>query len=286
MRITEVEVGVNRIRLLLMVCAVVVLATVPSLASAAEPLLGFGAAYNGHTHSGVDVAGTAGAPVTAVAEGTVVFAGSVPADGGGTCIAVSIDTADGRRISMLPLGTTALRAGDVVAVGDEIGLLAESGDDSSPAPHLHVSLRNGGAYLDPSSLLALAPAEQQTTAPDAQSDTAPVTTSSVAHTTATPAVSSPPPVPAQAAAAPAVQPALAAVPAAPVAPPRHLPLADAAVPRESSLSSHIGFTHGFAGIGLGALSVAPSAVPIAVIALLGTGVVAVVSVRHKAEVRA
>jgi len=117
-------------------------------------LLGYGAAYAAGTHRGVDLAAGEGATVVAPAAGTVTFAGSVPADGGGTCGAITIEIADGLRVSLMPLEEMFVGEGAAIGAGDELGSLALRGDDSSAQAHLHLSLRRGDAYLDPSGLMA------------------------------------------------------------------------------------------------------------------------------------
>lgn len=115
-------------------------------------VLGFGAAYPGGTHRGVDIAAASGATISAPASGTVSFAGQVPADGGGTCTAITLEFADGRKMSLLPLEVADVVTGECVEAGQALGLLAARGDDSSAVPHLHVSLRSGDLYLDPGDL--------------------------------------------------------------------------------------------------------------------------------------
>lgn len=117
-------------------------------------ILGFGAAYTGGTHRGVDLFAEAGAPVSSPADAVVSFAGTVPADGGGTCGAVTLDLGDGRRVSLLPLDGVSVVEGDSVRAGDPVGAVAPSGDDSSVATHVHLGLRRGDLYLDPGALLA------------------------------------------------------------------------------------------------------------------------------------
>ncbi len=116
-------------------------------------LLGFGVAHAGGTHRGVDLAGEVGAEVVAPADGTVTFAGSVPADGGGTCGAVTLELADGRRVSLLPLDGVTAVAGNSVRAGDALGAVASCGDDSTDIAHVHLGLRRGDLYLDPGPLL-------------------------------------------------------------------------------------------------------------------------------------
>lgn len=113
----------------------------------------YGASCPGGTHRGIDLTAVEGSTVLAPASGTVGFAGPVPADGGGTCIAVTLEMPDGLRISMMPLADACVSAGGTVNAGEQLGTLAASGDDSSPNVHLHLGLRRGDTYLDPASLL-------------------------------------------------------------------------------------------------------------------------------------
>lgn len=146
------------------------------LAPVARPriTLGYGVAYPGGTHRGVDLVAEAGSAVAAPSSGRVLFAGSVPADGGGTCLALSIETADGLRISLSPLQRVTVAEGDAVAAGQQVGVVDGAGDDSSAAAHLHVSVRRGETYLDPTGMLALAPGEVPLAAEVPQASTPPV----------------------------------------------------------------------------------------------------------------
>ena len=122
-------------------------------------LLGFGATYSvggaGRTHLGADLGGAPGAQVRAPVDGTVVFAGQVPAtDGSGsraTCVTIA---SGGDRWTLLPLDSVEVEQGQDVQEGAVVGRLAGSGDGSSSGTHLHVGLRRGELYLDPMSLLA------------------------------------------------------------------------------------------------------------------------------------
>lgn len=113
----------------------------------------FGALGPSGVHRGVDIPADPGAQVFAPSAGVVSFAGAVPADGGGTCGAITIETPDGQRISMLPLDAVHVSKGATVEAGATVGRLAASGDDSADAPHLHLGLRRGDQYLDPSPFL-------------------------------------------------------------------------------------------------------------------------------------
>jgi len=129
-------------------------------------ILGFGATYDAggrnHTHRGVDLQGSAGEIVRAACDGVVEFAGEVPADGGGRTRAVTIRSADGLLVCVSPLSATRVSKGGRVVAGDALGELAESGDGSSSASHVHLSVRDGDTYVEPS----IQSAGQMTDAPD------------------------------------------------------------------------------------------------------------------------
>jgi hypothetical protein len=105
------------------------------------------------THGGVDLGAAEGATVRACAPGDVVFSGQVPAGEGESAWAVTVLTADGLRVTYLPLRRVVVTKGAEVGEGDAIGELAGAGDASSPAPHLHLGVRRGDTRLDPLSLL-------------------------------------------------------------------------------------------------------------------------------------
>ncbi len=129
-----------------------------------EVLLGFGDSYVSDTgesrrHSGVDLGMKSGSDVTSPVQGKVSFSGKVPTSeikGSPTTIAVSVDMGDGRVVTVMPLSSAAVSEGDSVKAGQVLGTLAATGDSSTQAPHVHVSLRVNGKYTDPSSLLGIA----------------------------------------------------------------------------------------------------------------------------------
>ncbi len=119
-------------------------------------LVRFGERYGSdrpRTHCGLDLAGTPGEPVRAPCDGEVVFAGLIPADGGGRTGAVTIQPEDGVAVTVFPLAEVAVTRGDAVDRGAIVGALAAAGDGSSAEPHLHVSVRREGRYVDPEPLL-------------------------------------------------------------------------------------------------------------------------------------
>ena len=98
----------------------------------------------GPGHRGVDLAGAAGQPVLAAADGSVVFAGRL-ADRE----LVSIEHAGGLRTSYEPVHPS-VKVGERVTEGQPIGRLQPG---HCPAPCLHWGAREGDAYLDPLALL-------------------------------------------------------------------------------------------------------------------------------------
>ncbi len=104
-------------------------------------------------HRGVDLDAPAGAAVRATARGTVAHAGPV---GGVTW--VSIDHPDGLRTSYGPLTDLRVVAGLRVAAGEVLGVVAAGhhGDPDRDAG-LHLGVRRGEEYLDPSGVPDLAP---------------------------------------------------------------------------------------------------------------------------------
>lgn len=116
-------------------------------------LVTFGTACPTGTHRGIDFMGADGESVCAPLAGDVIFAGQVPADGGGTCGAITLSIAGGLRLSLLPLAEVFVSEGDALGAGEVLGTLAGSGDGSSATTHLHLGLRQGELYLDPASLI-------------------------------------------------------------------------------------------------------------------------------------
>jgi hypothetical protein len=117
----------------------------------------FGALYatdgGSSRHRGVDLEAADGERVLAPLAGTVSFAGRVPAVGGGTVLAVTLDTAVGH-VTLLPLAHADVTRGREVAEGTAVGTLASAGDGSSADTHLHVGVREGDLYVDPLGVLA------------------------------------------------------------------------------------------------------------------------------------
>ncbi|MFP5309022.1 MAG: peptidoglycan DD-metalloendopeptidase family protein [Actinomycetes bacterium] len=99
----------------------------------------------GAGHRGVDLRVAPGGPVRTAGAGTVAFAGSV---GGERWVAV--DHAGGLRTTYGALATLAVRRGDRLAPGDEVGT---AGGAHGRAGVLHWGARQDGTYVDPMGLL-------------------------------------------------------------------------------------------------------------------------------------
>ena len=94
-------------------------------------------------HLGVDYRAPAGAPVIAVASGTVVSAGW----SGGSGQMVHLRHANGFETQYLHLASMAVRRGARVEQGQTIGRVGSTG--LSTAPHLDYRIRKNGVYLNP-----------------------------------------------------------------------------------------------------------------------------------------
>jgi hypothetical protein len=165
-------VQVTLVRLAAVGLALAAWSAVPQSAVAMSPvdgsrvLLGFARTYgSGSIHRGVDLAADVGASVRAPVSGLVSFVGAVPADGGGTAIAVTLEAPDGTKVTVMPLARALAKRGAMVEAGSDLGLLADAGDASSAETHVHLSLRRGSVYLDPTPLLAAPPVPYQEPAP-------------------------------------------------------------------------------------------------------------------------
>lgn len=101
-------------------------------------------------HAGVDFDAGDGAPVRAIADGTVL--GNSPNQSAlGTHVSIR-HVIDGRMLvsvyGHLRAGSTRFRPGDTVDSGDQIGLVGNTG--RSTGPHLHLEIRlNGVTPIDP-----------------------------------------------------------------------------------------------------------------------------------------
>ncbi|MFT4187607.1 MAG: peptidoglycan DD-metalloendopeptidase family protein [Aeromicrobium sp.] len=100
----------------------------------------------GPGHRGVDLAGSPGETVRAVAAGTVAFVGQV---GGRPVVTVSHGA---ERSTYLPVAAT-VEVGDAVRAGEPIGTLLAGHTGCGAAACLHLGRLEGETYLDPAELL-------------------------------------------------------------------------------------------------------------------------------------
>ena len=105
--------------------------------------------FNGRKamHDGVDFAGPYKQPVTATADGKVVFAGRRSGYGR----VVEIDHGHGLMTRYAHLAKVLARRGETVTLGRTIGLLGSSGRSSGP--HVHYEVRYNGRSLNPAKFL-------------------------------------------------------------------------------------------------------------------------------------
>lgn len=121
--------------------------------------LGYGDSYvidsRAVTHRGVDLAAESGAAILSPVDGEVSFVGRVPG-ASGTILAATIRTPQQLLVTLMPLESSILAPGQSVLSGGVVGRLAEAGDRSSAQTHLHVGVRRGETYIDPTGLLGVA----------------------------------------------------------------------------------------------------------------------------------
>ena len=102
------------------------------------------------THQGIDIPAKVGTPIKAIADGKVIGAGNL----GSMCgDGISIEHADGFKSGYCHLSGIKVSNGDIVKVGDVIGLSGGAkgapGSGNSSGPHLHLTLRKDGQKVNP-----------------------------------------------------------------------------------------------------------------------------------------
>jgi murein DD-endopeptidase MepM/ murein hydrolase activator NlpD len=95
-------------------------------------------------HAGIDLIAPYGAPVSAAAAGTVIWAGYL-AGGWGKLVIVA--HGHGLHTLYAHLSRIDVHAGEIVATGTQLGLVGATGD--ATGPHLHFEVRVRGAAVDP-----------------------------------------------------------------------------------------------------------------------------------------
>ena len=106
---------------------------------------------------GIAVGGADGEAVVAPRDGTVSFAGSVPKYG----LAVTIATADGYSVTLVHLGSIAVKRGVVVTEGASVGTIGPAESAPLDTPYVHLGVRRTSdpdGYLDPLAFLPARPA--------------------------------------------------------------------------------------------------------------------------------
>ena len=98
---------------------------------------------SGTPHLGLDIAGESGAPIKAIQDGVVTFAGSDSVFGN----MVMIDHGSGVSSLYGHNSKLLVREGEGVKRGQIIARLGSTGRSS--APHLHLEIRGGGTTVDP-----------------------------------------------------------------------------------------------------------------------------------------
>ena len=104
----------------------------------------FGAARNGHTHQGQDVAADMGTPLVAVTTGTIVWR-AYQSGGAGHYLVLDSDAEDYNYVYMhLQSGSLLVGKGDRVTIGQHIANVGNTG--ISEGPHLHFEVWDGPWY--------------------------------------------------------------------------------------------------------------------------------------------
>jgi len=99
--------------------------------------------YYGRWHGAIDIANNQGTPIVAADAGTVTFAGW----SGGLGNAIQIDHGDGFATTYAHLYSIAVRVGQRVEKGAQIGLMGTTGH--STGPHLHLIFTYHGGVINP-----------------------------------------------------------------------------------------------------------------------------------------
>lgn len=99
----------------------------------------------GSYHSGVDVARPTGTPVLAPADGVVILAAQAPFTLEGKLL--MLDHGMGLNSAFLHLSRIDVKVGEVVRRGQTVGAVGATG--RATGPHLHWSMKWGGARIDP-----------------------------------------------------------------------------------------------------------------------------------------
>ncbi len=111
-------------------------------------------------HDGLDIRAAEGTAVRAVAQGTVLFAGSEPTQFGNMVV---IDHGDGWHSAYAFLNRVTVKQGDAVSAGERVGLVGHTG--RAKGNELHFEIRRNNRPVDPADKLpAAASTSSDTTA--------------------------------------------------------------------------------------------------------------------------
>jgi len=124
----------------------------PPVKAQISDVFGTARVFNGETqsvHQGLDYAVPTGTPVAALNRGNVLLAQLLFFEG--NCVV--LDHGQGLMTIYMHLSKIAVKEGEQINRGQEIGL--SGGTGRATGPHLHVAVRWQGIYLDPATLLTL-----------------------------------------------------------------------------------------------------------------------------------
>jgi len=124
----------------------------PPVGAVVSDTFGTARTFNGKTesiHEGLDYAVPPGTPVRALNRGKVLLAQALFFEG--NCVV--LDHGQGLLTLYLHLSALAVKEGDIVGQGQQIGL--SGGTGRATGPHLHIAVRWQGVYLNPATLLSL-----------------------------------------------------------------------------------------------------------------------------------
>lgn len=107
-------------------------------------------------HKGIDFAAPSGTPVKSTAAGTVIYAES---EFGGYGTNIEIEHSDGFVTKYAHLSEIKVKEGDLVTLGQVIGLSGNTG--ASTAPHLHYEVIKDGQFVDPKDYIAVQQAKDE-----------------------------------------------------------------------------------------------------------------------------
>ncbi|GAB2942637.1 hypothetical protein GCM10027048_04080 [Hymenobacter coalescens] len=111
-------------------------------------------------HEGIDIFAKRGTPVVAAAPGMITRVGETPRGGRVVWLA---DAANGQHLYYAHLDKQLVQAGQLVQIGDTLGLVGNTGNARTTPPHLHFGVyRAGRGAVDPFPFVRRADAEPAT----------------------------------------------------------------------------------------------------------------------------